>query len=316
MPKDRQEAREARSEAAEPSAAKTGLTEAGVRSMQGAPEAEGRVHQDARAPVSPDDNMTLDARLLSTDTKKELKARGLTRDAVLTDHNRAEEYAAQIFQREGIPNGSGTTDKTKGDVVSGHYERRGEGGVGIDLVAADEDGAPIPIEVKKYHQASAAHLENRPVSELEPEVVRWKREREGRVHHRRQGQEVRVDKKEFDGVPSVERWQRQMDRDAARMKLNRDEIPVQQMDDLWTRDRWLKVIKHPEGKERMRRAGVAERYLDHDRMSSSPTLEEWQHILDRRTTVIISDSEGDTGKKLFDQSVGEKRSYSVTKIKL
>ena len=94
------------------------------------------------------------------------------------------------------------------------------------------------------------------------------------------------------------------------------ELPVQQMDDLWVQDRWLKVVKTPEGRARMANIGVDSKYLNYDRLRSSPELPEWRDILDRRATVIVSGSSGDTGKQMFLQSVCDGRSKSVLKIEV
>jgi len=234
-----------------------------------------KVNALAEGPVAHDDWMTLEADRFSPATKAALDQKGLTPEVVLSDPDQAEAYAGQVFAREGIPTGNGGTEKVRG-VIAGHYDETGHG---IDLVAADAEGVPMPIEVKKYNQPSAAHLEDRPVVKLEPEVENWCARREAQVagDHR---------------------------------------LPVRQMDDLWTRDRWLKLIQMPEGPARLRRAGVDEKYLGHQRLRSSPDLPEWQAILDRRMAVIVSGREGDTGKRLFHQAVAEGRAKRVVKIEV
>jgi hypothetical protein len=97
---------------------------------------------------------------------------------------------------------------------------------------------------------------------------------------------------------------------------NSPEDSGRQMDDWWLRDRWLKLIKNPEGHQRMADLGVNEKYLDYDRLRSSPDLPEWEGLLDRRATVIVSRRGGDAGKRLFDQAVFEKRSTRVIKIEV
>ncbi len=279
-----------------------------------------RTAENAESPIASDDWMKVRSELFSDDTQEKL-AEDFSRDAVLADHNLAEEYASRVFELEGIPDGNGGVEKVKGEVVSGHYEKRGEGGVGIDLVAADDNGVPIPIEIKKYRQTSAAHLENRSVGgqndkKLEDEVARWKAEREKLVQTKQQGSEVRISREAFETNPSVEHWQRRVAWDELRMAEYKGELPVQQMDDLWTRDRWLKIIKEDEGRGRMRQAGVGEKYLDYDKLRDDPNLPEWQDILDQRTTVIVSDSGGDTGQAMFLQAVQEGRSRAVIKIEV
>lgn len=270
----------------------------------------------AEGPVATHDRMTLEANRFSEDTQKALDETGLTREIVLADHNKAEDYVSQVFEKEGIPNGDGGVDKPKNGVASGHYEKRGEGGVGIDLVAADQDGVPIPIEVKKYQQTSSAHLEDRSVGgeqhqTLEPEVVDWKAQREQQA---RAGINAHPDAAAT-WKPEIAEWRQQVTQDQEKMQAS-GELPVQQMDDLWTQDRWLKLIKTQDGQQRMRNIGVDAKYLDYDRLRSLPDLPEWRDILDRRTTAVVSDSHGDVGKQLFLQAVFEKRSKSVMKIEV
>jgi hypothetical protein len=279
-----------------------------------------RTAENAESPIASDDWMKVRSELFSDDTQEKL-AEDFPRGEVLADHNLAEEYASRVFELEGIPDGNGGVEKVKGEVVSGHYEKRGKGGIGIDLVAADDNGVPILIEVKKYQQTSAAHLENRSVGgqndkKLEDGVANWKAEREKLVQTKQQGSEVRISREAFETQPSVEHWQRRVEWDELRMSEHDGNLPVQQMDDLWTRDRWLKIIKEDEGCARMRQAGVDEKYLDYDKLRSSLHLPEWQDILDRRTTVIVSDSGGDTGKQMFLQAMRDGRSKSVIKIEV
>ena len=277
-----------------------------------------RIAAQAEGPIANDAWEALDATRFSAATQQHLESAGLTRDAVLSDANKAEDYAARVFCLEGIPNGNGGVDKFKQGVVSGHYEQRGDGGVGIDLVGADQDGIPTPIEVKKYQQTSAAHLENRSIERLEPEVAQWKAQREQAARAAQEGclAEIRPDAQDT-WKPEVADWRRDIARDQLRMaETSTGELPVQQMDELWTRDRWLKIIKSEDGQQRMRGIGVDEKYLDYNRLRSSPDLPEWQDILDRRTTVVVSDSRGSVGKQLFLQAVGDGRSKAVVKIEV
>ncbi len=277
-----------------------------------------RIAAQAEGPIANDDWMTLDATRLSAGTQQQLERAGLTRDAVLSDANKAEDYTAQVLTLEGIPNGDGGVDQFKQGVVSGHYEQRGDGGVGIDLVGADQNGIPTPIEVKKYQQTSAAHLENRSVERLEPEVAHWKAQREQAARAGQEGRlaEIRPDAHDT-WKPEVADWRRDVARDQARMaETATGELPVQQMDELWTRDRWLKIIKSEDGQQRMQGIGVDEKYLDYNRLRSSPDLPEWQDILDRRTTVVVSDSRGNVGKQLFLQAARDGRSKAVVKIEV
>lgn len=275
-----------------------------------------RIAARAEGPVANHDWMALQANRFSENTQKALDEAGLTRELVLTDHNKAEDYVSQVFEKEGIPNGNGGVDKPKDGVASGHYEKRSEGGVGIDLVAADQDGVPMPIEVKKYQQTSSAQLENRSVGgeqrqTLEPEVAAWKAQREQLA---RAGTGTHPDA-DATWKPEVAEWRQQVAHDQEKVQAS-GELPIQQMDDLWTQDRWLKLVKTQDGQQHMCDIGVDAKYLDYDRLRSSPDLPERRDILDRRTTVVVSDSRGDVGKQLFLQAVFEKRSKSVMKIEV
>lgn len=290
----------------------------------------GDIVAQAEGPIATDDWMTLDATRFSDDSQQKLDAAGLTRDAVLDDPDKVEDYAACVFEMEGIPDGDGGVDKPKNGIASGHYEKRGDGGVGIDLVAAEKgeedeakkkdtkkiDGCPIVIEVKKYKQTSSAHLENSSVGgkenqTLEREVAKWKAEREQQA---RAGIDANPDAAAT-WKPEVAAWRQQVAQDQQKMKAS-GELPIQQMDDLWTQDRWLKLIKTDEGRQRMRDIGVDEKYLDYENLRSSPDLPEWQNILDRRKTVVVSDSRGSVGKRLFWQALRDGRSKAVMKIEV
>lgn len=269
----------------------------------------------AEGPLAPDDWMLMRAERLSPETKSALARQGLTAENVLADPDKAESYVGEVLKREGIPDGNGSTDPVK-DITSGHHE----GVHGFDLIAADHQGVPVPIEVKKYDQPSAAQMEDRGVTDLEPEVEKWRKERQAQVSAYRHGRltDVRADAKAT-WKPEVQEWRSELRQDARRMtrdESGRPELPVQQMDDLWTRDRWLKLIKTPAGRDRMQGIGVDKRYLDYDRLRNSPDLPEWRNILDRRTVVIVSDRNGSTGRRMFDQAVFEKRARRVMKIEV
>lgn len=291
------------------------LEQAGAGSQPLTPEAA-KVKGLSEGPVANDDWMTLRGDRLSPGTQDGLARQGLTGDQVLADPDKAEAYVGQVFSQEGIPDGNGGAEQTRNGVVPGHYD----GKHGIDLVAADQHGTPTPIEVKKYGQPSAAALEDQGVTNLELEVEQWRKGRQSEVSAYQHG---RLTDKRPDAAetwkPEPREWKSGLRDDAHRMTRNdrgKPYLPVQQMDDLWTRDRWLKIIKTPEGQERMRSVGVAEKYLDHGRLRSSPDLPEWQAILDRRTAVIVSDRQGDVGRRLFGQAVFEKRMKRVVKIEV
>jgi len=289
------------------------LERQGVDREKARPIAE-RVAALAEGPVARDDWMTLEADRFRPETKAALEQKGLRAEIVLSDPDKAEAYTRYVFAMEGIPDGNGSTEKVRG-VAPGHFDQAGHG---IDLVAADADGVPVPIEVKKYDQPSAAHLEDRPIVKLEPEVERWREQREAQVMAKKRDTltHVRPDA-EATWKPEVEDWRRQIAWDEMRMHSDKKgELPIQQMDDLWVRDRWLKLIKTPEGRSRLSRIGVDEKYLDYRRLRASPDLPEWEAILERRTAVIVSGCEGDAGKRLFLQAIAEGRAKRVVKIEV
>jgi DNA primase len=312
-----------------------------------------RITTQADGPIALDDWMKMEAARFSTETQQELLAAGLTREVILADSDKAEDYVACVFKSEGIPNGSGGVDKPKQDVVSGQYKGRW----GIDLVAAEKrEGCPILIEVKKYKQPSSARLAEHSV-ELDPVVAQWKAEREGRVSAQQLGDGIQIDpdalryrslveerqtakdrsyiqrdwlerigtekKRErlrASGVPEkyldYERLSGDPDLPEWREFLAEADLPAKQMDDLWARDRWLKIIEEPEGRARMSEIGVDAKYLDYDQLCESPDQLKWQQILDHRTTVIVSGSGGDAGSRLFLQAVRDGRSSYVVKIEV
>lgn len=272
-----------------------------------------QINEQATGPIAGDDWMKMDSSRFKPSTLDTLQRQRLTPDNILSNPDRAETYAGQVLALEGIPDGNGGVEKVRG-VVPGHFDQTGHG---IDLVAADAKGNPIPIEVKKYNQPSAAHLEDRPVTRLEPEVAQWKAQRESLVTGLRRGDlaKFRSDA-EATWKPEVADWRKQIEKDEAKMQSQKGELPVQQMDDLWVRDRWLKLIKSPEGQARLRQAGVNEKFLNYRRLRTAPDLPEWQTILDRRMTVVVSDRNGNVGHRLFLQAIKEKRSKQVIKIEL
>jgi hypothetical protein len=92
------------------------------------------------------------------------------------------------------------------------------------------------------------------------------------------------------------------------------------MDDLWVKDRYIKLLKSDGGPERLQTAGVAEQYCKLESLvDESGNLIEtplWDEILSRRATVVVTPSDGTTSKKLLDQSVFEDKSKRVVRIRL
>lgn len=266
-------------------------------------------------PVAHDDWMKMEAERFKPETIAALEQEGLTRDSVLSNPDKAELYVRQVFIHEGIPDGNGGTEQVKKDVVQGHFDQSKHG---IDLIAADTEGKPVLIEVKKYNQTSAAQLSDYSVVKLEPEVERWQAAQEDLVTAKQEDTltEFRPDARET-WKPEVAHWQQGIAQNEIRIRESeKGKLPVQQMDDLWTRDRWLKLIKTPEGCKRLQDIGIDEKYLNYRRLRTSPDLPEWQSMLDQRVTVIVSGGQGDTGKRLFLQAVAERRSKRVVKIEV
>lgn len=286
------------------------LEQSGVKPENATAVAE-IVNRKAAGPIDHGDWMCMDASRFKPSTYVTLSDTGLTPKEVVNDPDKAEAFAGKVFKLEGIPSGNGDTE-TLQDVVPGHYDQAGHG---IDLIGVERDGTPVPIEIKKYDQPSAAHLAEQNTVQLEDDVKRWQAQRESQVMMHREGRasDARADAGDT-WKPEVSDWQKQIAQDSEQM--NSGNLEVHQMDDLWTRDRWLKLIGNPQGQERLSNAGVAPQFLDYDRLKSSPELPEWQTILDRRTAVIVSDQQGDAGRKMFRQAIVEGRAKRVIKIQL
>lgn len=301
-------------------------------------EADGDIAQftanEAKGPISPTDWGILDSSRFSPETKAFMADQGLTHDKVMSDDRAAEEYVSHILSREGLPDGNGGVEQLKG-VVPGHFDARGHG---VDLVAVKQDGSPAPLEVKRYQHTSGASFEDHPVGQrktpegktseldLEPAVERWRTEREQKaaefaqkypdqVSAYRQSDEGHARQKtppELQSNPDAAHLRR----DAARMVDHNGRYPIQQMDDLWTQDRWLKLSRSEEGRDRLVKGGVDPRYLDYDKMSQSPDSAEWRTILDQRASVIVSDDSGSVGRHMTHQVVFERGGQDVYKIEL
>ncbi len=268
------------------------------------------IEQLANGPISNQDWHKMEMTRFSEQTLNALQEQNLTADVVLNDADKAESFVCEVLKREGIPDGNGGTEQVKG-VAPGHYDQAGHG---IDVIAADQSGVPIPIEVKKYHQISAAKMENRSVIRLEPEVENWRRQREKAVLAQERGQ-MTVNTAEA-WKPEVRERQKQIYRDAQKMKQNDGRLPVQQMDDLWVRDRWLKIIRRKEGRDRLKSVGIDEKYLNVETLQTSPDRPEWKDILNRCQVVIVTDGSGATGRKLLRQLVIERRAKGVFSIEV
>ena len=92
------------------------------------------------------------------------------------------------------------------------------------------------------------------------------------------------------------------------------ELSLDQMGGLWTRDRWLKLVKDEDNCNRLRQAGVSEEYLDLENLRN-PYSKQWQDILDRRTSMIITTDKENVSDKLYSQALFE-RGCNVAVINL
>jgi len=272
-----------------------------------------KLEQKANGPIDPSDWMTMDSGRFQPTTCEQLSEMRLTRDGVLSDSYKAENFVAEVLKLEGIPTGNGDTEPLR-DVVGGFYDTHGHG---IDLIGVDKEGKPFPIEVKKYHQSSGAALSDYSITDLEPATQRWKTQREARAQRYNEDrfEEDRPDANET-WKPEVKAWHDQVAKDVQAISRNQGDLPVTQMDDLWAQDRWLKLLASPEKQDQLHRAGVLQRFRDLNTLQSSPWLPEWQELLQRRTVVVVSDGQGGIGKKLYNQVLYGRRSQSVIKIQV
>lgn len=271
------------------------------------------LERKAHGAIDHSDWMTLDTDRFQPATYERLQAVQLTPSEVLSHPDKAEIFVAEVLKREGIPTGNGDTEPLN-DVISGFYDTKGHG---MDLIGVDQGGIPFPIEVKKYHQTSLAALSDYRISDLEPTTQRWKdqRKRWAELHNNESLYEARADAEEI-WKPEVSEWRKQVAQDADAMKTNHGDLPITQMDDLWTQDRWLKILNSPERQDQLQRAGVPQRFCDLKRLQSSPWLPEWQELLRRRTVVVVSDGQGSVGKKLYGQLRYAHRCSAVVKIQI
>lgn len=236
----------------------------------------------ARNSVSRRDWAMLEADRFCLKTHQSVEKSNIDVSKVMDAKGQAERYAAVVIENEGIPNGNGGTLRVRDKVVSGQYDNQNHG---IDLVAAKQDGTPIIIEIKDYHQPSSAKLSDDSLTgahdPFEPEVEQLMKTRKEAIYQ---------DHSCLD-QPSE----------------------VKQMNDLWVRDRWLKLIKNEEGRARLRTAGVDERYLNPQIMDNMDSLE-WQKVMDNLTIGLVCDRSGNPGRVLVSQVLFEKRGKNIFTI--
>lgn len=239
--------------------------------------------QKAKGAVSHHDWMRMDVDRFKLETKEALIRVGIDYEGAMDD-KQAEQYAACVMEHEGIPDGNGGTERVNGQVVPGQFDNANHG---IDLVAADRDGVPILMEVKKYNHTSSVHLTDLPLTgertPFEPEVQKLARQRSR--------EEILINPR-FD-KPS----------------------DVRQMNDLWIRDRWLKLINSNDGLERLRAAGVKEQFLEYQRMRLMD-CPEWDLIMENRKVVLVGGKGDNVSDYLLSQVIFENRAKMVFQISI
>jgi hypothetical protein len=92
------------------------------------------------------------------------------------------------------------------------------------------------------------------------------------------------------------------------------ELSTEQMAGLWTRDRWLKLAKNEDHRNRLLEAGVAPEYLSLNNLEHAYSPQ-WRAILDGRSTVIVSDDRDGVTNTLM-REAAFKRGFNVVGINL
>lgn len=333
------------SEGTSPQAPKeAGVTSAGSLSAAGRDRMQGVAESDAPLDQSDPALMTMDSEKFHPDTRAALEAQGLDAGSVAGDKSgkKAEAAAATVLEHEGIPDGAGNTEKVK-RVVPGTYD----GIHGDDLMGVDENRTPMPIEVKLRAEADKAVLSEHDTTQLEPEIEKARAVREAKA----QGFRAELDRlgikepinesagyerlveAEAAGVlrpeyaktttPELAEERRRLEDDVLHLKKGaegEEKLPVEQMDELWTQDKYLKLLRSDGGPERLLDAGVAPEYCQienfvdgHGNLKETPL---WDDILANRTTVIVSPTDDAASEKLLRQAALEKKSHRVVKISL
>ena len=229
--------------------------------------------------------MDIKASEFQPETQQVLRENGLDNgDVVLADHRgkNAEAVVATIFGFEGLPEGNLERTKLK-NIVPGHYNSQRHG---IDLIGVTADGKPIPIECKKRQRPKKDSLGDDSISDdrLEPESLMLRDEilREREIN------------------PAMRLTSENLGQTTPDSELSLD-----QMGGLWTRDRWLKLVKDGDNYERLRQAGVSEEYLSIDNLGR-PYSEQWRDILDRRIVVIVTTEKENVSNLLYSQALFER----------
>ena len=234
----------------------------------------------------------IQASRLSAETKQALSARGLDDpDAILADNKGrlSEQYAQLVLKQEGLPMTGGENERLQ-DVVTGTYD----GVHGFDLIGVAPDGRPILIEVKKrMGTKDSVGKSDVSLDTMEPETLALKedilRERAVNPALRAKAEQLMPDEPD-------------------------PELSTEQMAGLWTRDRWLKLVKNEDHRNRLLEAGVAPEYLNLDNLEHAYSPQ-WRAILDGRTTVVVSDDRDGVTNTLM-REAAFKRGFNVARINL
>lgn len=225
----------------------------------------------------------------------QLERKGLNHpESILEDDTgkKAESFARIVLSYSGICI-SGSFLRLK-NVISGQYNDKGNG---IDLIGVTEDGKPIIIEIKKRKNPNRDSLgqDNIQMDKLEPEtkilLTDIQREREFNPAMRERALE-----RAEQGGPDPE-------------------LSAAQMSKLWVRDRWLKLIKDDKLRTELASAGIRHEFLDTESLGHAADTSQWNTIMDKRTTVIVSAGKDDVTTSLYREAVF-KRGFNVDIIDL
>jgi hypothetical protein len=257
------------------------LTKIGKSALQGSKD-------DGHAEIgieNPPNKLDIKASEFKPETYEALNKQDLMDfDEVLADGTgkKAEATALTVLRHEGIPEGNQDRLALK-NIIAGHFDDQGHG---IDLIGITDDGRPIPIEIKKRQDPSHDSMGEGvvPLERMEPETLALK---DDLLHERQVNPPLRTS------------------HEGRQVSDPDQELSTDQMGGLWTRDRWLKLVKNEERKEELSQAGVDDEYLDLNnfKYAHSP---HWRKILDGRTTVVVSTDKDAVTNKLKDQALFER----------
>jgi len=234
--------------------------------------------------------MSIAASEFKPETQAALKRQGLDDpNDVLADNTgkKAESLAQTVLKHEGLPDGCRGVQPLR-DVIPGHYDNKGSG---IDLIGVTADGRPIPIEVKKRAgDQDSMGQDTVPLGSMEPETLALKED-----------------------ILRERALRGESERHLASGESDRD-LSTDQMAGLWTRDRWIKLIKDDERRAGLAQAGISDDFLNLDnlKVADSP---QWRAFLDGRMIVVVSGDKDDVTDELFREAVFE-RGCNVVVINL